>query len=97
MMLAENKSTGGSTMDTSLYQVYLSILKAELVPAMGCTEPIAIAYAAALAAQTLGATPEEVEVFSSPNIIKNVKSVVLYALLEVIIAQFVIILEVDGQ
>ena len=64
-------------MDTSLYQVYLSILKAELVPAMGCTEPIAIAYASALAAQTLGATPEEVEVFSSPNIIKNVKSVVV--------------------
>ena len=64
-------------MDTSLYQVYLSILKAELVPAMGCTEPIAIAYAAALAAQTLGATPEEVEVFSSPNIIQNVKSVVV--------------------
>ena len=64
-------------MDTSLYQVYLDILKAELVPAMGCTEPIAIAYAAALAAQTLGAVPEEVEVFSSPNIIKNVKSVVV--------------------
>ena len=64
-------------MDTSLYQVYLNILKAELVPAMGCTEPIAIAYAAALAAQTLGAVPEEVEVFSSPNIIKNVKSVVV--------------------
>ena len=64
-------------MDMSLYQVYLNILKAELVPAMGCTEPIAIAYAAALAAQTLGAVPEEVEVFSSPNIIKNVKSVVV--------------------
>ena len=64
-------------MDTSLYQVYLNILKAELVPAMGCTEPIAIAYAAALAAQTLGAVPEEVEIFSSPNIIKNVKSVVV--------------------
>ena len=64
-------------MDMSLYQVYLDILKAELVPAMGCTEPIAIAYAAALAAQTLGAVPEEVEVFSSPNIIKNVKSVVV--------------------
>ena len=64
-------------MDMSLYQVYLDILKAELVPAMGCTEPIAIAYAAALAAQSLGAVPEEVEVFSSPNIIKNVKSVVV--------------------
>ena len=64
-------------MDMSLYQVYLNILKAELVPAMGCTEPIAIAYAAALAAQTLGAVPEEVEIFSSPNIIKNVKSVVV--------------------
>ena len=64
-------------MDTALYQTYLAILKAELVPAMGCTEPIAIAYAAALAAQTLGAVPEGVDILSSPNIIKNVKSVVV--------------------
>ena len=64
-------------MDTTLYQTYLAILRAELVPAMGCTEPIAIAYAAALAAQTLGAVPESVDILSSPNIIKNVKSVVV--------------------
>ena len=64
-------------MDTALYQTYLAILKAELVPAMGCTEPIAIAYAAALAAQTLGAVPEGVDILSSPNIIKNVKSVIV--------------------
>ena len=64
-------------MDASLYQAYLNILRAELVPAMGCTEPIAIAYAAALAAQTLGEVPEEVQIWSSPNIIKNVKSVVV--------------------
>ena len=64
-------------MDASLYQTYLKILRAELVPAMGCTEPIAIAYAAALAAQTLGAVPQKVDILSSPNIIKNVKSVVV--------------------
>ncbi len=64
-------------MDTTLYQTYLAILRAELVPAMGWTEPIAIAYAAALAAQTLGAVPEGVDILSSPNIIKNVKSVVV--------------------
>lgn len=44
---------------------------------MGCTEPIALAYAAALARKTLGALPEEVEVTVSANIIKNVKSVVV--------------------
>ena len=55
-----------------LYRTYVQILKDELVPAMGCTEPIAIAYAGAVARKTLGALPERVEVAVSRNIIKNV-------------------------
>lgn len=51
------------------------ILNEELVCALGCTEPIAVAYAAALARKTLGAEPEALEVGCSGNIIKNVKSV----------------------
>ena len=62
-------------MDAILYQDYVNILKEELVPAMGCTEPIAIAYAAAVARQTLRALAERMEVEASGNIIKNVKSV----------------------
>ncbi len=64
-------------MDRSLYKAYVNILREELVPAMGCTEPIAIAYAAALARDTLGCLPEQAEVAASANIIKNVKSVVV--------------------
>ena len=56
---------------------YINILKEELVPAMGCTEPIAIAYAAAKAKEVLGDTPDEVQVDVSGNILKNVKSVVV--------------------
>ncbi|MCK4501872.1 MAG: hypothetical protein KAU22_02490, partial [Desulfuromonadales bacterium] len=59
------------------YQAYLAILKEELVPAMGCTEPIAIAYAAARAREVLGTQPERVLIEVSRNIIKNVKSVVV--------------------
>ncbi len=59
------------------YASYVQILREELVPAMGCTEPIAIAYAAARARQVLGALPERMEVAVSGNIIKNVKSVVV--------------------
>lgn len=59
------------------YQNYIQILKEELVPAMGCTEPIAIAYGAAKAREILGCLPETVEVEASGNIIKNVKSVVV--------------------
>lgn len=64
-------------MDTGLYQAYLQILKQELVPAMGCTEPIAVAYAAALAARELPELPERVHISVSGNIIKNVKSVIV--------------------
>ncbi len=59
------------------YQAYLDILSEELVPAMGCTEPIAIAYAAAKARDVLGIMPERVVIEASNNIIKNVKSVVV--------------------
>ncbi len=59
------------------YQAYIDILREELVPAMGCTEPIAIAYAAARARDLLGCEPERVEIEASNNIIKNVKSVVV--------------------
>lgn len=59
------------------YKSYIQILKEELVPAMGCTEPIAIAYASAKAREVLGSLPERVVVYASANIIKNVKSVVV--------------------
>ena len=55
----------------------LEILREEIVPAEGCTEPIAIAYVAARAAKLLGKTPERMVVYPSGNIIKNVKSVVI--------------------
>ena len=64
-------------MDQKLLETYLDILREELVPAMGCTEPIAIAYAAALARDTLGAMPERSVLTVSGNIVKNVKSVVV--------------------
>lgn len=57
------------------YQAYLSILKEELVPAMGCTEPIAIAYCGAILRDTLGHIPTSVDIYVSGNILKNVKSV----------------------
>lgn len=59
------------------YQSYVQILEEELVPAMGCTEPIAIAYAAAKGREVLGTIPERVLIKASGNIIKNVKSVVV--------------------
>ena len=59
------------------YSKYIQILNEELQPAMGCTEPIALAYAAAKARALLGALPERLTVEVSGNIIKNVKSVVI--------------------
>ena len=64
-------------MDKKLYDAYIKILEEELMPAMGCTEPIAIAYGAALARETLGEIPQKVIISASGNIIKNVKSVVV--------------------
>ncbi len=60
-----------------VYQTYVKILERELVPAMGCTEPIAIAYCAAVARSVLGELPDRIHVVASGNIIKNVKSVVV--------------------
>ena len=59
------------------YNAYVQILQEELVPAMGCTEPIALAYAAAKAREVLGCIPERVEIEASGSIIKNVKSVIV--------------------
>lgn len=59
------------------YQNCVKILEEELLPAMGCTEPIAVAYCAAVAKKTLGEVPDRVVVEASGNIIKNVKSVIV--------------------
>ena len=64
-------------MKEELYSAYIRILEQELVPAMGCTEPIAVAYAAAVAANNLPVLPEKIRIRVSSNIIKNVKSVIV--------------------
>lgn len=64
-------------MNKELYDAHLRILKAELLPALGCTEPGAIAFTAAKAAELLGKKPEGMEVHASGNIIKNVKGVIV--------------------
>ena len=61
----------------ALYKQFIAILEEELRPAMGCTEPIALAYAGAKAREVLGALPSRIDVLVSGNIIKNVKSVVV--------------------
>ena len=61
----------------AIYRQYLQILEEELRPAMGCTEPIALAYAGAKGRQLLGLLPEKVTAFVSGSIIKNVKSVIV--------------------
>ena len=62
---------------SNIYQTYLEILRRELICAMGCTEPIALAYCAAVARATLGSLPDRIAVEASGNIIKNVKSVIV--------------------
>ncbi len=64
-------------MDTSVMETYAEILREELIPALGCTEPIAIALCAAELRRLLGCAPERVTALLSGNIIKNVKSVVV--------------------
>lgn len=59
------------------YKTYMQILNRELIPALGCTEPIAVAYCAAIARRTLGRIPAKVIIEASGNIIKNVKSVIV--------------------
>ena len=63
--------------DNLKYSAYIKILEEELVPAMGCTEPIALAYCAAKAREVLGSMPEKVVIGASGSIIKNVKSVIV--------------------
>lgn len=63
--------------DDLKYGAYIQILKEELVPAMGCTEPIAVAYGAAKAREVLGCMPDRVAIGASGSIIKNVKSVIV--------------------
>ena len=62
-------------MDAVLYNKCISVLTTELKPALGCTEPIAIAYAAAKAREILGIDPDAVQVCCSGNVVKNVKGV----------------------
>ena len=59
------------------YQTYVDIINEELMPAMGCTEPIALAYCASLVKDTLKSLPNKVDIKVSGNILKNVKSVVV--------------------
>jgi hypothetical protein len=60
-----------------LTDAYCKLLESELIPATGCTEPIAIAYAAAVMRDTLGSLPGRMRVAVSGNIVKNAKSVVV--------------------
>lgn len=64
-------------MDVNIKKQYLEILKEELVPALGCTEPIAIAYGSSKSVQVLGELPKKIVVHSSGNIIKNAKGVIV--------------------
>ena len=64
-------------MNRELTESYIALLKEELIPAMGCTEPIALAYGAAIAHRVLGQLPDRIKVVVSGNIIKNVKSVIV--------------------
>lgn len=62
-------------MNREIYDSYVDILRSELVPALGCTEPIALAFAAAKAREVLGDIPDKIKIYCSGNIIKNVKGV----------------------
>lgn len=65
------------TLSKEIYDTFIRIMQEEMVPAMGCTEPIAVAYCAAKARSVLGRMPEKVSIGASGNIIKNVKSVIV--------------------
>jgi len=66
---------GAKKMDRIIYDRYIQVLNEELITALGCTEPIAIAYAGATARKYLGCMPKQITVYCSGNIIKNVKGV----------------------
>jgi L-cysteine desulfidase len=68
-------ANGVFPMNKLQYDTYIKILEKELIPALGCTEPIALAYAAAKVKEYLGEMPDKVNVKCSGNIIKNVKGV----------------------
>ena len=76
-MTISDKEVTKMGVSKEVYQACVDILHEELRPAMGCTEPIAVAYAGALARKTLGMMPDRVELVVSGNIIKNVKSVIV--------------------
>ena len=67
------------TLPAAITAAYTGILQEELMVAMGCTEPIAIAYGASILRATLGRDPENIRILLSGNIIKNVKSVIVPA------------------
>ena len=58
-------------MDTIIKTQIIDLIHREVIPAIGCTEPIAVALAAAKAAEVLGRKPEKIEVYLSANILKN--------------------------
>lgn len=64
-------------LEHKIYEEYIAIIKEELIPAMGCTEPIALAYAAAKAKETLGCNPDKIIAKCSGNMIKNVRCVTI--------------------
>ena len=64
-------------MEDKIYSEYCAILAEELQPAMGCTEPIRRGLLCRAGPQDIGLLPEDVQVYASANIIKNVKSVVV--------------------
>ena len=64
-------------MDKKLYDAHLQVLKAEFLPALGCTEPGAVAFTATKAVSLLDKKPKKMEVRSSGNIVKNVKGVIV--------------------
>ena len=64
-------------MNERMRKAYADVLNKELVPAFGCTEPIAVAYASAAARQVLGRMPEKIIAECSGNIMKNAKGVIV--------------------
>ena len=62
-------------MDTIIKTQIIDLIHREVIPAIGCTEPIAVALAAAKAAEVLGRKPEKIEVYLSANILKNAMGV----------------------
>lgn len=62
---------------TKMNDLFLEILHEELIPAQGCTEPIAIAYAAAVATKHLGSKPSKIKIIASGNLLKNARNVIV--------------------